>query len=292
MMKAACCLTMWLVATSAPEWALQPVATLRVTSRLVEVPVTVFDSHNHYVDGIPRSAFQVREGGKPQEIKYFASTSDSISCAILLDTTGSMDKTLPHLKNSVIRFVDQLGANDSVAIYSFAETLTQQQDFTTDKTAAKRSVLKMRAGGGTALFDALTDVTHEIAKQPGKKAVVVFTDGDDNASVLTAQAAVARATKDGVSLYTIAEGEATRSPRLRKTLAELSRNTGGETYEIKEMKDAEEVFLRISSAFQHMYLISYRPPFEPNDGKWRPIEVVVGDQKSSRVRSKEGYFPN
>jgi VWFA-related protein len=264
----------------------------RTTTRLVEVPATILDSHGHYVDGLDRDAFAVMENGQPQKIKYFANNADSLSCAILLDTTGSMEKALPRLKNSVVRFIDELGPQDSVAVYSFAETLVQQQELTRDKAAAKRSVLRLRAGGGTALFDALTDVTREISKQSGKKAVVVFTDGDDNQSVLTAQSAVGRATKNGVPLFSIAEGEATQSPRLKKILVDLSRATGGETYEVRDMKDVEEIFLKISSALQHIYLITYQPPLEPDDGKWRRVELVVGDGKQYRVRAKEGYFPN
>jgi len=271
--------------------AQQASTTLRVTTRLVEVPVIVQDSQGHYVDGLDRSDFQIVENGQTQTIKYFAKSTDPISCAILLDTTGSMEEALPRLKNSVVRFIDELGPEDSVAVYSFAETLVQHQELTTDKAAAKRSVLRLRAGGRTALYDALTDVTGEIARQPGKKVVVVFTDGDDNASVLTAQAAVSRATKDGVPLFSIAEGEATESERLKKLLTDLSRSTGGDNYEVRDMKDIEGIFLKISTTLQHLYLITYQPPLEPDDGKWRRIEVSVTDGRKYRIRAKEGYFP-
>jgi Ca-activated chloride channel homolog len=269
----------------------QPSTTLRVTTRLVEVPVTVQDSRGHYVDGLVSADFQVIENGQPQKIRYFENNAGFISCAILLDTTGSMEKALPRLKNSVIRFIDELGPDDSVAIYSFSEALVEQQKLTKDKAAAKRSVLRLHAGGDTALFDALTDVTGEIARQSGKKVVVVFTDGDDNASVLTAQAAVSRATKDGVPLFSIAEGEALDSVRLKKVLTDLSRNTGGDTYEIRTMKDIDEIFSKISTVLQHLYLITYQPPLEPDDGKWRRIEVLLGDGHKYRIRAKEGYFP-
>jgi VWFA-related protein len=265
--------------------------TLRVTTRLVEIPATVQDSQGRYVDDLERTDFQIVENGQPQTIKYFAKGTDPMSCAILLDTTGSMQKALPRLKNSVVRFIDELGPGDSIAVYSFAETLVQQQEFTTDKAAAKRSVLRLRAGGRTALYDALTDVTGEIARQPGKKVVVVFSDGDDNASALTAQAAVNRAIKDSVPLFSIAEGEATESEHLKKLLTDLSRNTGGETYEVRDMKDIEGIFFKISTALQHLYLITYQPPLQPDDGKWRNVEVYVNDGKKYRVRAKEGYFP-
>jgi Ca-activated chloride channel family protein len=274
-----------------PAFPQQLSTTLRVTTRLVEVPVTVLDSRGHYVDGLERGDFQIIENGQTQKIKYFENNAGFISCAILLDTTGSMERALPRLKNSVVRFIDELGPDDSVAIYSFSEALVQQQKLTKDKEAAKRSVLRLRARGDTALFDALTDVTGEIARQSGKKVVVVFTDGDDNASVLTAQAAVSRATKDGVPLFSIAEGEAMDSVRLKKILSDISNNTGGEMYEIRNMKDIEDIFSKISTALQHLYLVTYQPPLDPDDGKWRRIEVLVGDSSKYRIRAKEGYFP-
>jgi hypothetical protein len=101
-----------------------------------------------------------------------------------------------------------------------------------------------------------------------KKTIVVFTDGDDNASVLTVQSAVNRAKKDGVPLFSIAEGEAAQSPKLKKMLTDLSKSTGGETYEVKELKDTEEVFQRISNELRHMYLLSYnRLPNPPTAGR-------------------------
>jgi Ca-activated chloride channel family protein len=265
---------------------------LRVEARLVEVSATIFDSNNRYIDGLTQDDFRVTENGQPQKLKYFESNTDSLSCAILLDTTGSMEKALPRLKNSILRLIDQLGPNDSVAIYSFAEQLVPQQEFTKDKAAAKRSVLRLRAGGNTALYDALSETSQEVNRQPGKKAIVVFTDGDDNASVLTAQAAVNRARKNGFPLFTIVEGEATQSPQLKKILSDLSKSSGGEAYEVKEPKDMEEVFLRISSELRHIYLLSYRPTPEPVDGKWRKVEVSINGSKVYRIRAKEGYFPN
>ncbi len=265
---------------------------LHVDARLVEVPATILDIRGHYVDGLKRDDFQIIENNQLQKIKYFESNAESLTCAILLDTTGSMESALPHVKNAVSRLVDQLGPGDSVAIYSFAEHLVLHQDFTKDRAAAKRSVLQLRAGGGTAFFDALSELSQEVSRQSGKKAIVVFTDGDDNASVLTAQSAVNRAKKDGILMFSIAEGEATKSPKLKKILTDLSKSTGGETYEVKELRGIEEVFYKISSELRHIYLLSYQPPSEPANGKWRNIQVIVGDSKQYRIRAKEGYFPN
>jgi len=109
-------------------------------------------------------------------------------------------------------------------------------------------------------------------------------------SALNASAAVARAKKAGVPLYTIAEGEATHAKSLRKLLDELSERTGGAAYEVKNPGDIDRVFHEIAQDVRHLYMISYRPPEGANDGKWRKIDVLVKGPQDYRVRAKEGYF--
>jgi len=268
----------------------EPATVIKVQVRLVEVYASIHDKKGHFVDGLSRENFEVLEDGKPQQIAAFDSTTQSLSCAILLDTTGSMGEALPRVKNAMVKLIDELGPADSVAIYTFDERLVIRQDFTTDKNVAKRAALRTRAEGAAALFDALSEAAQELSRRSGKKVLILFTDGDDNSSALNASAAVARAKKAGVPLYTIAEGEATHSHNLRKLLDELSERTGGAAYEVKKPAEMEQVFHEISEDVRHLYMISYRPPEGANDGKWRKIDVLVKGPKDYRVRAKEGYF--
>jgi VWFA-related protein len=263
----------------------------RVEARLVEVYATVLDHHGHYRDDLSADAFHVFDDGQPQTVKYFETTAQPFHCAILLDTTGSMANALPALKNAVVSFIDQFGEADSIAVYNFDERLQVQQDFTRDKAAAKRATLRLRAAGKTALFDAVAEASREISDQVGKKAIVVFTDGDDNTSVLTAQAAVDRARKNGVPLFTIAEGEAVRSGELRKILSEMSSSTGGAAFEVKSTKDMQEIFEHISADMRHVYLLGYQPHALTSDSKWHKIDVTVEGMADARIRAKQGYFP-
>lgn len=268
----------------------EPTTVIKVQVRLVEVYASIHDKKGHFIDGLSRENFEVLEDGKPQEIAAFDSTSQSLSCAILLDTTGSMSEALPRVKNSIVKLIDELGPEDSVAIYTFDQRLVIRQDFTTDKSAAKRAALRTRAEGATALFDALSEAAQELSQRSGKKVLILFTDGDDNASALNASAAVARTKKAGVPLYAIAEGEATRSRNLRKLLEEMSERTGGAAYQVAKPGEIEQVFHEISEDVRHLYMISYRPPQGANDGKWRKIDVRVKGPTDYRIRAKEGYF--
>jgi len=142
--------------------AQEPVV-FRVETRLVEVYATVRDNRGRYMDGLTQERFQVLDNGVPQTVTAFESNSARLSCAILIDTTGSMGGVLPVVKNSVVHLIDELRDEDSVGVYSFNTRLNRLQDFTEDKGAAKQAVLRTRAAGATALFDAIAELAYEIA---------------------------------------------------------------------------------------------------------------------------------
>jgi Ca-activated chloride channel family protein len=262
----------------------------RTESRLVEVYATVRDHDGRYVDGLTREKFQVSDNGVVQPLVAFESNSMRLSCAILLDTTGSMADALPTVKNSVLRMINELRADDNVAVYSFNTGLYRLVDFTTDKAAAKQAVLRTRAAGSTALFDAISEVARDITRWTGKKAIVVFTDGDDNASLLNARAAVRRAKTAGVPVYAIAEGEALKSKALLTELKDIAEMTGAQFYQAKKAKEIDPIFQEISADLQHTYMLAYKaPPAE--DQRWRTIAVTVNGLKAPKLRAKEGYFP-
>lgn len=263
----------------------------RTEARLVEVYATVFDNRGKYMDGLTRERFLLTEDGKKQDVVAFQSDSAALDCAVLLDTTGSMKLELPRVKNAVAKFIDELRDNDSVAIYSFTTTLDQLQDFTTDKAVAKRAVMRTRSAGATALFDAIAQITHVLEQRSGKRAAIVFTDGDDNSSVLRSRGAIDRAKKAGVPIYMVAQGDALKSKGLVKGMREIATSTGASMYEARKPADVTDIFSDIVNDLQHTYLLAYRPP--PGDrAKWRSIQLAISDLKGCKVRAREGYFPD
>ena len=262
----------------------------RVETRLVEVYATVRDNHGRYMDGLTQDRFQVLDNGVPQTVTAFESNSSKLTCAILIDTTGSMAGVLPVVKHSVMNLIDELRDEDSVGIYSFNTRLNRMQDFTEDKSAAKQAVLRTRAAGATALFDAIAELAYEIAPRNGKKAIVVFTDGADNSSLLNAQSAVKRAKKAGVPVYAIAEGEAIGTKALLDELKDVAQMTGAQSYLAHKTNDIGNIFAQISNDLQHTYMLAFKPPANP-EPKWRTIQLTVSGLKDPRIRAKEGYLP-
>jgi Ca-activated chloride channel family protein len=265
-------------------------AVFKTETRLVEVYATVHDQRGRYVDGLASQQFRVLDEGEVQPIVAFESQGSTLSCALVLDTTGSMQNTLPLVKNAAVSLIDEMRNGDSIAIYGFSTSLNLLQDFTEDRAAAKRALLRTRASGATALFDALAQVTRDVSKRQGKKVIVVFTDGADNASVLRAQSAITRAKKCGIPIYTVAEGEALQSKELLKQLRSIAEGSAGAFYEARKNADIGPIFRDILSSLQHTYMLTYKPP-TVEGSTWRTIKLSVVGVADYRIRAKEGYFP-
>ena len=277
-----------------PAGGLEPVdgpagAIFTSVVELVEVHVAVADGKRRYVRGLTRDNFQVFDNGERQEITVFEASEAGFSCALLLDTTGSMKRSLPTLKRSILDFIDDLRPSDSVAVYAFSTSLERLKAFTLDKNEAKRAVLKTRADGATALFDSVYRVAKDLSQVDGKKALLVFTDGDDNSSVLNARSAIRQARAVGVPVFAAAQGQALESKDLVKQLRELSESTGGLAFEMKRSSQAKQIFGEISNALKHGYLLAFRPPRATRES-WRTIQVLVSGVRRPRVRAKSGYF--
>ena len=265
-------------------------AVFRASGRLVEVHAIVTDDRGRYVDDLPEGTFTISEGGQALRTVAFESRMAPVSVTLLFDTTGSMQAALPALRNAALKLIGELRPIDSVAVYAFSESVTELQPFTTDKSAAKRAVLRTHAAGSTALYDALVRVNLDLVGRPGKKVIVVFTDGADNASVLTTEMATLRAKAAGIPIYTIAQGSALNSPALLRQLGGVSKSTGGVAFAIHSPSEIRAVFEAVSQDLMHGYLITFQPP--PAEGHtWHAIEVQLKNTKGRKVRAREGYFP-
>ena len=135
------------------------------------------------------------------------------------------------------------------------------------------------------MYDALVRVNRNLAGRAGKKAIVVFTDGSDNQSVLTAETAIARARQAAAPIYTIAQGSALRDSGLLDQLARISKSTGGLPFEPAEIL---HVFDSVSRDLTHGYLFTFQPPADQSGG-WHKIKVTLSAPRGRTVRAREGY---
>lgn len=272
-----------------PEAALEG-QVFRADARLVEVYATVTDSRGRYADELPASEFTVLEDGKPRKVVSFESRLAGVSCALLLDSTLSMQASLPALKNAALELIAQLRGADALSVYTFNDAVTGHGAPALDKTPGRRAVVRARAQGETALYDALIRVIRDMAALQGKKAIVVFTDGDDNSSSLGSANVIRRAKAAGIPIYTIAQGMALADPTLPRLLAGISTGTGGLPFTIREPKEIQQVFDAVAKDLAHGYLLTIAPGSDGNP-TWRKLEVQVPRRAGYKVRSREGYYP-
>jgi VWFA-related protein len=239
--------------------------------------------------GLQRDQFEILDAGQPRRPEYFETVSSGLSLALLLDTTGSIREALPLLKNAAGRLIDRLRADDAVALFGFNDRIVCLQDFTSDFRSVKLAARRIRAEGTTSLFDALAGITQRVSERRGKKAIVAFTDGMDNSSVLNLNAATARATRAGLPVYSIAQGQALHSKQLVETLETISASTGAASYKARKPAEVEEVFDHIAGDLVNTYMLAF--PVAPGKGEWHPLTVSVRVPKQSnlRVRCRQGY---
>jgi VWFA-related protein len=201
-----------------------------------------------------------------------------------------MIAALPAVKSAAAKLIGALRPDDPVAVYTLGDSVTEIQSFTTNHAAAGFAVQRTEPAGETALYDALIRVNRDLAPRTGKKVIVVFTDGQDNASTLTSATAILRARTAGIPIYTVAQGHALNHPDLLNELAGMARATGGLSFTIASADEAVAVFQKIVQDLLHGYLLAFSPP-SVEDHAWRTIAVQVRAAPGNTVRAREGYYP-
>ena len=167
----------------APEGETVEGDVIRFDTSLVTVPVTVLDRNGRYVPQLRRESFRLYENGLEQKIAYFATTDSPFSVVLLIDTSGSTQWRLDDIQDAAINFVSKLKTTDSVMVMSFDDRIKVECKATTDRNAITKAIRHTRTGGGTRLYDAVEDILKKQLKTiPGRKAVVLFTDGVDTTS--------------------------------------------------------------------------------------------------------------
>lgn len=273
-----------------------PVITLDVTR--VNLLFTVSDRRGRFVNNLTADDFQVVEHKRPQKILEFASESDlPLRIGILVDTSNSIRdrfkfelETASHFLETVIR-----KGRDKALIYSFDNQAELVQDLTDDVNLLGKKLRSLRAGGGTAMYEAmyLASRDHLMQDQPRHKyrrALIIIGDGDDNASRFSRDQGLEMVHKaDGV-IYCISTNQTGMNNIGDKTLKYFAEETGGQAFFPFKAQDLAQDFENIANELRSQYSILYRPEPLITDGKYHPILVRVRNQRGLVVRSRKGYY--
>jgi VWFA-related protein len=305
---------------------------LRVVVDLVQLNVAVTDSRGNYVTDLHPSDFTITEDGISEKIATFeegngptrtlidmpeeanADAGDapaaqapgpagdppqSLNAAfagadvfILFDTSNYMYRGFVFAQDAISDFIRSLETVDKVAFYSYSRNLSRAAPLTADRARVVRGVRTTVAGDDAALYNCLLLTVKDAAQYPGRKVVVVFSNGPDNASMVPPEDVAELAQSVGIPVYMISTAEARLEPVSTAVFERMSAATGGKAYFAGSWRDEKKAFASIRNDLAHLYSLSYYPAPNPNRG-WRAITVkLAGDRlKRYHIRTRNGYRP-
>jgi VWFA-related protein len=218
------------------------------------------------------------------------SAQDAPNIFILFDTSNYMYRGFVFAQDSIADFIRSLEGVNRVALYSYSRDLDRVTGLTPDRSQVLRGVRKTVAGDDAALYNALLLTVKDAAKLTGKKAIVVFSNGPDNASLVPPEDVQELAQSTGTIIYMISTQAAEAEPVSTAVFTRMSKATGGKAYFSKSWRDENDAFSSIRDDLAHLYTLSYYPQSNPNRG-WRSITVKLAGKnaKKYRIRTRDGY---
>ncbi|HEY1498375.1 MAG TPA: VWA domain-containing protein [Acidobacteriaceae bacterium] len=212
------------------------------------------------------------------------------SVFVLFDTSDYMYRGFVFAQDAIGGFVRSMEDANKIAFYSYSRNLSRATPLTTDRSLVMRGVRSTVAGDEAALYNCLLLTVRDAAQLRGRKAIVVFSNGPDNASTVPPEDVEELAQSTGTIIYIISTRQAQDEPISSAVFERMSRGTGGKAYFAKDWRDESLAFGSIKEDLAHLYTISYYPKLNQNRG-WRTISVkLVGkDTEKYRVRTRDGY---
>jgi Ca-activated chloride channel homolog len=319
-----------LLAVSLTLFAQEQRPTFRVKVDMVVLSFTVTDSKGHYINGLKPSDFHLTEDNIAQKINTFGEgnkppvrvlengttqplvvsaeatpsgtgdtttevRSDSFvgtNVFVLFDTSNYMYRGFVYASDAIADFVRGLDKADSVAVYTFSRNLSRPAPLTHDRNDAIFGLRKAVAGDDAALYNGLLLTLRDASKVPGRKVIIVFSNGPDNASLIAPDDVRAVAEDDGIPIYVISTNDIAKDPTSSNVFRRISTRTGGKAYFAKTWQKQVEAFESIREDLGNSYTITYYPQPNPNEGFRKiSVEIVTDVAKKYRVRARPGYRP-
>jgi Ca-activated chloride channel family protein len=302
-----------------PEASAQNQGKITQTVNLVDVLFTVLNRRNKLVPDLEKDDFKISDDKTPQTIRYFSKQTDlPLRIGLLMDTSNSIRDRLKFEQDAATSFLFSVLRHnkDQAFVMTFDDEPSILQSFTDDAGRLRDEIVKTRAGGGTAVYDAIyaacdKELSHP-PRPPGdapdvvRRVMIVISDGDDNLSNHTRAEAIEMAQRYSVVIYTISTStqwiqlSQTNPDKLadRKThltegdqiLADLAEETGGRAFFPYHVDDLDQSFQDIGDELRNQYSIAYIPTNSILDGKYHRIRIETPDHKGFQVRARRGYF--
>ena len=255
-----------------------------VASVLVSSHVT--DSNGRFVKGLTADDFRLLEDGVPQKVNLLDAGEGGAEIMLALDLSGSMANETDDLRLVATEFLDRLRPVDKPTLMGFNSAVFVLAARDADRASRQRAIAELSASGGTAIYDSIITGAEQLAAHPGRRAMVVFTDGDDQSSRSTLESARAALHSQDSLLYLVSTASETER---RRDLSRLAMETGGTAYFAGRLSGTARHFREIVDDIAQQYLLAFSPEKPLGDGKWRRLTVEMKN-RNLRVRARSGYF--
>ena len=269
---------------------------------IINLSLSVTDARNNFVTDLGQRDFAVFEDGIRQELSLFTHEDLPISLVLLIDTSASMEEKLKTAQDAAIRFTKTLRTQDLAQVVQFNERATPLQTFTSDQAALEKAIRVTEASGPTALHNALYVALKDLgrdkkAAELRRRAIVILSDGEDTASLVTDDQVLELAKKSEINIYAISLRPQRAQDRQRQAFSQaeyllnaLTRETGGRAYFPTSIGELDSVYDRIAEELRTLYSVGYVSANLRRDGKWRRIVVRAPDREGLQIRHKLGYY--
>jgi Ca-activated chloride channel family protein len=272
---------------------------LKTETEITLVNVSVTDPYGRLVTGLEQSNFRVFEDNVEQEIVKFSSEDVPISIGVIFDMSGSMSDKIEKSRLSAMQFFRTANPQDEFLLINFNDRAELASNFTGSVDDLQSRLMFTAAKGQTALLDGIYLGLSEMkgAHNP-KKALLIISDGGDNHSRYSQEDIRRYAREADVQVYAIGLFDESGGPTTEERngpglLAELTQETGGRAFAVRDLKDLPDIATKISMELRNQYVVGYRPGDHAHDGKWRKIKIKLRPPKGLpplTVYAKTGYF--
>ncbi|HLA79301.1 MAG TPA: VWA domain-containing protein [Vicinamibacteria bacterium] len=270
---------------------------------IINLTLSITDGRSRYITDLREKDLLVYEDGIRQEVALFTHEQLPVSLVLMIDTSSSMDQKLTVAQEAAVRFTKTLRPQDLARVVQFGDRSTTLQDFTADQAALEAAIRSTKAGGATALYNAIYVALKELERQKRtnelrRRAIVLLSDGEDSGlSVITDEQVLELARKTEIGIYAIGMREkvsrdlaSLKFSQATHLLTALARDTGAQVFFPNSLSELDAIYGNIAEELRSQYSLGYASQNRKRDGKWRRIVVRTPSRDDLQIRHRLGYY--